>query len=133
MWRGRSALPTLAAGYVPNMLPRPPDTHARITVVHGGSLSGPARRAYLTWIRNRALAMYARAGRELAADTAPWEAPTGADGRPAVDRPDVDDWIRGAVHEAGEVFATDLAALDRPGIVRRSLRGLARWLWALST
>ena len=114
------------------MRPHPPDTSALITVVHGGSLSGPARREYLTWIRNRALTMYARAGRELAADIAPWEAPRGADGRPVVDRPDVDDWIRGAVLEAGDVFATDLEALDQPGPVRRSLRALSRWLWALS-
>lgn len=114
------------------MRPHGPDTSARITVVHGGSLSGPARREYLTWIRGRALAMYARAGRELAAEVAPWEAPRGSDGRPVVDRPDVDDWIRGAVLEAGEVFATDLAALDQPGPVRRSLRALSRWLWTLA-
>ena len=93
-----------------------------------GRLPPAARREYLTWIRSRALTMYARAGRELAADLAPWELRALGD---RLDRPDVDDWIRGAAFEAADVFATDLTTV-RPGLVRRALRALSRALWALS-
>jgi hypothetical protein len=106
------------------MLTRPPldAPPPRLVVVHGGPLSGPARREYLTWIRGRALRMYGIAGRALADDRAP--------GDP--DAAELDGWISGAAFEAGEVFATDLSALPRRSLPVRLARRFARWLWALT-